>query len=649
MTKNVKESLNLTDFFVSSLNTLSSYLYDSKENLSRMLAIHVLGATEVIINTIVPIVLLNQLTGSPEFNLEENNSISTKKMMWIVSVALIAGLALPRIRGLLMGSVKRNVQRQISLDMVRRVYQGPLDEHIAEPTGDLVATISKNYAETEKVMPVLVELSNTSLETLIRSAILYRNYGWIGLTPVAVFLPYLLGAFGGEVYGGLLKLKTSKVMVEAFDQLLETVNNYTVAQQNDSSQRELLKLENKVITLENAFEEVSKVEEITALSVAMINRLGFLAAIASVYYHPPVAGFWKEKDAIIFGYYVLTSALKFEALPPKLNSLLTGIAGAFLVDKFFKTHPVLKEPDAPVKLELAGAPIIEFRGVNFSYGEGKRGLVDINFVVKAGSTVVIMGPTGCGKSTILKILQRFYDNYTGEILVGGVNIANTSLREYRRYISTVSQDTKLIDDTLLENIRYSDPLVDEETAFKAASFAKIDLEKDRFFSKVEKGGINFSGGEKQRTLIARALIKGGAGYIFLGDEMTSALDQKTSREIHQVLDQLGSDVTKIIVTHDPDLVRNADQIICMQGGKIVQNGTFDELIECKEGEFYKLYETRCQELGVLVDAVKFDNSKKAVASELTTWARARRFSYFSSTNTNYLETSDNIESGLNQH
>lgn len=622
MPNNNNESLNLSDFFISSLKTLFSYAYDPSENLTKMTAVHVLGATEAAINTFVPIMVLHQLT---QPSMEKTNSVCNKQVLMIAS-AFTASVVLPRIRGLLMGSVKRNVQRQVSLDMVQRVYQGPLDEHIAEPTGDLVATISKNYAETEKVMPVSVELLNVSLETLLRSATLFRSYGWAGLTPLAVFFPYLFAAFGGEVYGGLLKLKNSKFMVEAFDKLLETVNNYTVSHQNDSAERELSKLKDKVIQLESSFQEVGNAEEITALVVTLINRLGFLAAIASLYFNPPMDNFWNRKESLLFSYYILTSAMKFETLPPKLNSLLTGIAGAFLVDKFFKTHPVLDNPEKPLPLDLKAAPTIEFKGVNFSYGEDKKSLEDINFVARAGSTVVIMGPTGCGKSTILKILQRFY-NYTGEILVDGIDIAHTDLRNYRKYISAVSQDTNLVNDTLKENIRYSDPFVSEEAVKEAAHFAKFNLD-DRINSIATKGGINFSGGEKQRVLIARALIKGGGGYIFLGDEITSALDQETSREIYHVLEELGNDVTKILVTHDPNLVRNADLIICMQDGKIAQQGTFDQLIASKQGQFFKLYETMCQKLGVSVDAVKRERQETVIPTELTTWARERRHSYF---------------------
>ncbi len=626
---NKNENINLKDLFVSSLKTLFSYVYDPAQNLTTMAAVHLIGAVEVVINTVTPIELAKWLINTQLSDHEQNTSIGITQTMLLVPAALLtANIALPRVRGLLTGSVRRNVQKQISLDMVKRVYDGPLDEHIAEPTGDLVATISKNYAETEKVMPVFVELANTSFEALLKSAILYRSCGWVGITPIAVFLPYFLVAFGGELIAGLTKLKNQSVMVEAFDKLLETVNNYTVAQQNGNSERELSKLSNKVLKLEESFAEVNKVEEITALLLAAINRFGFLASLASIYYNPPLAHFWVKKDALILAYYFLTSALKFEALPPKINSLLTGIAGAFLVDKFFKTHPVLKDPDIPVKFKLNKAPCIEFKGVNFSYDKDKKGLANINFIAKAGSTVVIMGPTGCGKSTVLKILQRFYDNYTGEILVDGVNIKRIQLQEYRRYISVVSQETNLLDDTLLENIHYSDPSVDEQTVFQAARFAKLDLSRDRFFAKVEKGGANFSGGEKQRVLIARALVKGGAGYIFLGDEITSALDQQTSREIHEVLEHLGQDVTKILVTHDPNLVRNADLIICMKDGLIVQQGTYEELINTKGGDFYNLYQTMCEKLGVSIEAIKLDHRKSHTTTELTRWAGQRRNSYF---------------------
>ena len=506
-----------------------------------------------------------------------------------------------------------------------------MDEHIADPTGDLVATISKNYSETEKVMPVAVELINVSLETLCKSVILYRCFGLVGLTPIGVYIPYFLIAFGGEVCGGLIKLSNQKIMTDTFDKLLETVNNYTVALQNDNASYELTRLKNQVLKLEDSFGKVDKAEEVTALVVTMVNRLGFLASFASVYYNPPVTDFWTNGDATFFAYYVLTSALKFEALPPKFNSLLTGIAGAFLVDKFFKTHPVLEDPDNPIEFSLKSAPTIEFRNVNFCYGDRERKLIDISFMVPPGSTVAIMGHTGCGKSTILKILQRLYDDYTGDVLVNGINVKNTRLREYRRHIGVVSQDTGLIDDTLIQNIKYSDFLATDETAVQAANYAKLDGVRDRFYQAVKKEGLNFSGGEKQRTLIARTFLK-GCGYIFLGDEITSALDQTTAREILRTINSLGNNVTKIMVTHDPNLIRHADLILCMKEGRIVQKGTFAELISPKKGEFYDMYVEFCRALGIIdIEEIERNIPKTSNLPAFTIWADEHREEYFKHT------------------
>lgn len=620
-------NINLYDFFYSSLKTFFSYVY-AAQNFNKMLAVHFIGSIEIVINTFTPIWLIKQLKIA-----RDQSDVSISIETWISgSALLLSSFILPRARHLLIGSVRRDVQQTITMDMVRRVYDGPLDEHMAAPTGDLVATVSKNYAEIEKVMPISEELLNTSLETLMKSVLLFRLYGMVGFAPILVLIPYLLIAFVGEVYTGLLKLSNSHVMVKSFDQLLETVNNYTVAQQNGHCEREVSKLDKQIKSLGKSYEIVNQAEEKATLLVTMINRLSFLAVFAYVFLNPPVVGFWLTENFLIFAFYMLTTAMRLENLPPKINSLLNGISGAFLVDKFFKTHPVIPDPVNPVHLELKQAPRIEFKNVNFSYKKDFPSLVNVNLVVEPGKTVVIMGPTGCGKSTLFKILQRLYDNFTGEILVDNVNVKNVKLAELRRFISVVSQDTGLVNDTLLENIRYSDPSADEKDAYKALQFARYALDRDRLATQVEKGGANFSGGEKQRVLIARALLKGG-GFIFLGDEMTSALDQTTSKEVFQTIENLGNDVTKIIVTHDPNIVKNANLIVCMKAGKITQQGLFHELIKDESGDFYGLYKTMCDKLGINIsDIVKSRSATECKeqagsSSEFTDWIRERRHAF----------------------
>lgn len=628
---NQDSNINLRDFFVSSLKTLFSYVYSSSptQNSRKMAAVHLLGIAEVVVKTLTPILIINGLNITRP-NDQSIISISNETLM-LGFVSLASTFILPRIRHSLIGAVRRDVQQQITMDMVRRVYEGPLDEHMAEPTGDLVATVSKNYSDIEKVMPITEELFNISIEVLLKSAILFSYVGLVGMTPAMVFVPYLLAAFGGEIYAGLLKLGNSQVMVKTFDRLLETVNNYTVAQQNGNSELELSKLRHQISELGKSFAKVNKVEENNSLMLSMINSLGFLSACAYVFLKPPTADFWVSKDMMIFAYYMLTTSLTLGNLPGKINSLLNGIAGAFLVDKFFKTHPVIKDPDNAVDFELKSAPKIEFKNVNFSYND-KPSLKNISFAVEPGQTIVIMGPTGCGKSTLLKLFQRLYDNFTGEILVNGVNIKNIKPAQLRRPISVIAQDTNLMNDTLFENIKYSDPSANEEDVLEAAQYAKLTLSRDRLFSQVEKGGSNFSGGEKQRALIARALVKGGGGFILLGDEITSALDQETSRDIFQVIEQLGN-VTKIIVTHDPNMVLIADRIICMEAGQINQIGTFEELISDRNGSFYNLYKAMCEKLGASFQtAIKqkeeYDRKKHGNnPTKLTNWANRRRYSY----------------------
>ncbi len=269
-----------------------------------------------------------------------------------------------------------------------------------------------------------------------------------------------------------------------------------------------------------------------------------------------------------------------------------GVVGASRVVHLLDQVPEIKDPDKPVQLpELTGH--IEFRDVNFYYKKDDRvpTINDFNLTIKPGQKVALVGPSGSGKSTMLNLLLRFYDVNSGSIRVDNIDLRRLNLEDYRSRIGVVLQEPFLFSGSIRKNIAYSKPDATDEEIEAAARLANVeefvnDLE-DGYETIIGENGASLSGGQKQRLAIARAILKNPSILIF--DEATSALDTLSEALVQEALDRMMEGKTTIIIAHRLSTIRNSDVIVVMQNGKIVQQGTHDELVSTP-GVYLTLYE-----------------------------------------------------------
>jgi ATP-binding cassette subfamily B protein len=265
------------------------------------------------------------------------------------------------------------------------------------------------------------------------------------------------------------------------------------------------------------------------------------------------------------------------------------------LNEFLETKPGIKSPDRPVKPALQGE--IVFDKVNFTYpNTGIHAIIDFNLHIRRGEKVAIVGHTGSGKTTIAQLLLRMYDPDSGQIRVDGVDIRHMDLQELRRQLSYVPQDVFLFSDTISSNIAFGDGKLDIEKIREAAIFANVEREINGFSKQYEtmvgERGVTLSGGQKQRISIARALIKDPEIVIF--DDCLSAVDTKTEKEILDNLNRFLKNKTAIIITHRILSLVEFDQIVVLEEGRIVEQGTHQQLLSNK-GYYNFLFEEQRQE------------------------------------------------------
>ena len=509
----------------------------------------------------------------------------------------LLNVLLGEVRDTLFGRVTERAMRRIGLNVFKHLHNLDLGFHLDRRTGGLSRDIERGTSGICFLMRFMVfNIVPTLLEIGLVVGLLLFQFGWsfafIIISSVICYVAFSMKATDWRTrFVQQMNEADSTTNSRAVDSLLnfETVkyfNNEAFEANrydNDLAQWEVARRKNRL--------------SLFALNAgqASIIAIAMTAMMAN-------AAFGVMNGDMTIGDFVLINAFTMQIFMPLnfLGFVYREIRGSLAnIDNLFSLlaqRPAISDKPDSLALTLKGGvenATVQFENVHFSYHDARPILNGITLQVEAGKKVAIVGESGAGKSTIMKLLFRFYEPTRGTVCVNGQDISQVTQNSLRNHIAIVPQDTVLFNTTLKDNIAYGNPNATDEEIMHAASLAHLNhfiaQLPDGINTKVGERGLKLSGGEKQRVAIARALLKGAPIMIF--DEATSSLDSESEQAILAALRDAAKGHTSLVIAHRLSTIIDADNILVMNKGMITEQGTHSQLLQ-KQGVYAKLWHTQ---------------------------------------------------------
>ena len=544
------------------------------------------------------------------------DALSPKDHVIVLPLALIAAYALLRVasagfaemRDAVFAAVQQRTIRKVALQTFKHLHGLSLRFHLDRQTGGLSRALDRGTGGIEAVLRLAVfNILPTLFEVLLVTAILWRLFDWrfASVTFAAVVL-YVAFTFMFTNWRVRFRRTMNEMDSDSQTKAIDSLLNFETVKYFNNEAHEAARFDSSRARYERAAVKSQVTLNMLNLGQAVIIAVGLGLVML-------MAARGVENGSMTVGQFVLVNTYLMQLYQP-LNFLgfvyreikqgLVDMESMFQlmnVDQEVSDRPgaqvLARHPDG------AGAGSVTFRDVHFGYNANREILKGISFTAQAGTKLAIVGPTGAGKSTISRLLFRFYDVTEGAVLVDGVDVRDVTQTSLRGAIGVVPQDTVLFNDTIAYNIAYGAPGATQDQVEHAARLAQVHdfvlRLPEGYQTKVGERGLKLSGGEKQRVAIARTILKNPR--ILILDEATSALDTRTERDIEVALRTVSQDRTTLVIAHRLSTVVDADEILVLQEGRVAERGTHARLL-ASGGLYARMWSLQAQEQADAVDS-----------------------------------------------
>ena len=505
-------------------------------------------------------------------------------------VARIASLTFEGMRDALFSKVSQHAIREVTLTIFKHLHSLSLQFHLNRQTGALSKFIDRGTKGIDFLLRyVIFNVVPTFIEIILVSIILLNLYGYFyALITIITITIYVILTFIITQWRVQFRRDMNSADNSVSTKMIDSLLNFETVKYFNNENHEFNRLDVSLKKYELAANK-------SRHSLSLLNIAQIIVIMSGITIMLVMTAFGIRSNDISIGGFVVINAYMLQLYQPlnflgsvyrEIQQSLVDMENMFnLLDEKSKVKDSLKQ------LKINSKTEIKFSNISFGYDERRTVIKDISFEVPNGKKVAIVGPTGAGKSTISRLLFRFYDPTNGSIYINDENINSISQHSLRKIIGVVPQDTVLFNDTIHYNISYGDPKASEDDIINAAKNADIHnfviSLPDGYETIVGERGLKLSGGEKQRVAIARTFLKNPKILFF--DEATSALDSSTEKEIQKNLENMSKDKTTLIIAHRLSTAAYADNIIVLDKGSIIEQGSHNYLLDLK-GKYFEMWE-----------------------------------------------------------
>jgi ATP-binding cassette subfamily B protein len=500
------------------------------------------------------------------------------------------------LREFLFAKVTQRAVRTIALQVFRHLHALSLRFHLARQTGGLTRDVERGTRGISTLISfALFSILPTLLEIGLVSAILIARYDpwFIGITLGALLL-YITFTVAITEWRTGFRRAMNELDSRANSRAMDSLLNYETVKYFNNEEYEALRYDESMQRWESA-----AVKSHTSLSLLNIVQSAIIAVAVTLIMWRAVLGVVDHTmtigDLVLVNAFMIQLYIPLNFLGVIYREIKQALADMERMFRLIEVHAEVKDAPGAGPLHVTDGAV-RFEHVDFSYESNRQILFDVSFTIPAGRTIAVVGPSGSGKSTLARLLYRFYDVTSGRITVDGQDLRAVQQASLRAAIGIVPQDTVLFNDSIEYNIAYGRPGATHEEIIAAARLAQIHdfvaSLPEGYDTPVGERGLKLSGGEKQRVAIARAILKNPRILIF--DEATSALDSKSEKLIQAELAQISADRTTLTIAHRLSTIVDADQILVLERGRIVERGTHTELL-VRAGAYARMWALQLQE------------------------------------------------------